>query len=108
MLGDERLDSGVGRNPQGNGGEIPSPGTAARPHFPRIKRTCPLKTVIRIDPKVGLGIYTESARVQKFLEESGLPVTVANLGAGAYCLVPADRAEVAARIFSVIFPQRPS
>lgn len=103
MAGEDRDNPRIGRNPHGDG-SISSPDTAARPPALRIQRNCRLRTIFRIDPKVGVGIYTESAKIKRLLESSGLPVAAE--GDGAYCVVPADRVALVADVLAMAFPAR--
>ena len=100
---DPSKDSGLGRNPHGDGGARSSPDIAARPPSLRIQRNCRLRTILRVDPTIGIGVYTESAKIQRLLERSGLPVSKENQG--VYCVIPAARVDVATQVLLSAFPR---
>ena len=109
MPGDTRKPSTTtprrGRIPSGNGGAPPSPDIAARPpspeRLPRIQANHRLRTLLRIDPDVGIGVYTASSKVQRLLEAAGLKVY--HGAEDAYTVIPAHRADVAIDVLRSVF-----
>lgn len=76
--------------------------------LPKVNRNSRLKTVLRLDPDVGIGVYTESARIQRALESAGLANRIAGNERGAYFLIPADNHELASTIVAAMFNPRGS
>ena len=94
-----------GSNPAPAGDVVgrPLPGSPTpRPNHPSVRRNSPLKTVLRVDPAVGIGVYTEAAAVRRVLERAGVALTLHE--DAVYAVLKPDQIEVAMGLLRAAFP----